>query len=857
MKLEYDFSAAERGRFFLKSANLNLPTSDDKPEWVGPMGRIGGFIVQVANGTLESYRAQPRYVIEHANLEHDTAHGGYAHRQLFELVQNSADALLDAPNGKSILIRLTGEFLYCADDGIPIDEQGIEGLMFSHMSSKKNTAAIGRFGLGLKSVLAITDSPEFYSRPGSFRFDKTRAAERIAQVAPAERYPVLRLPEPIDPCKEMQKDEELQELMSWATNVVRLPLKMGAHDDLVQQIRDFPPEFLLFVDHVRYLTLEDGDHSREFMLHEREGELHLHTGTATTRWRCFETFHRLSTDARSDQPSRDDQDDVRIRWAAPLDRLDRPGRFWAFFRTDTASLVAGILNAPWKTNADRQNLLPGRYNEELIEAAAEMISDQLPQLATDDDPARHLDVLPRRRDGSDPEHADLLRRHLFSALHERKIVPDQEGTLRIRGAISYPPKELTPDGRIDTTPFERWAAFAGRPANWLHHTAVTRNRLAAIDRLWHHDEEPLAWRMAPGAPRATVSEWLQALVENKGADEAVQASMAAIQTAASVWDDIRNNVDLGEIVLTATGEWLSPDAEHLFLPDESLNSGDVGDGACYVHPKLASDPDTRSALKKLRIQPPSAESRFKYIAKRILGTAGSAGASNGVHQDFWMASRKVPSDTAFAAIQAYQDSGQELWRKRIRVRTRTGAWQHIHSVLLPGVIVPGDGSCDDDVTVDMSFHEPDIELLEAFGVTDAPHESCELSVDPSFRRYWDQCVGRFRERKLERNPHSYKLGFDSSTGCGPVAVLCQLSDQGRVRYTDALLSSNCDLSPVDNAASIIGQVPAAPLRIIFDLDAQKTRESTNSPRYRAASRWARHSSGESGGTSRAAGPQRG
>ena len=62
-------------------------------------GPLAEFIVEEAKKTLDSYRAQPRLVIEHANLEHDTAHGGYAHRQLFELVQNSADALLDFAEG--------------------------------------------------------------------------------------------------------------------------------------------------------------------------------------------------------------------------------------------------------------------------------------------------------------------------------------------------------------------------------------------------------------------------------------------------------------------------------------------------------------------------------------------------------------------------------------------------------------------------------------------------------------------------------------------------------------------------------------------------------------------------------------
>ena len=443
MRQEYDFSSGERGRFFRKDAKTSLPASGEKPDWLGPGGQIAEFIEKVAKGTLASYREQPYRVIEDANSEQIAAHGGYAHRQLFELVQNSADALLDSPKGKSILIRLTERFLYCADDGAHIDEDGIVGLMFSRMSSKapgkRNIRPIGRFGLGFKSVLGVTDAPEFYSRSASFRFDRTRAQERIAKVAHADRYPVLRLPEPIEPDEARSTDEELSELMSWARNIVRLPLKVGAHDDLAKQMRDFPPEFLLFVDHVRYLTLEDGKRSRDFMLHRQDGELRLDTGEETARWRRFDKAHRLSVEARADWPLHDDSDDALVQWAVPLDRLDRPGHFWAFFPTTTASLVAGILNAPWKTNEDRQNLLSGPYNDELIETAATMIAETLPKLAADD-PARHLDALPRRHQGGDTEQADLIREHLFSNLHKREIVPDQNGDLRAVGEISYPRK---------------------------------------------------------------------------------------------------------------------------------------------------------------------------------------------------------------------------------------------------------------------------------------------------------------------------------------------------------------------------------------------------------------------------------
>ena len=430
MKQQYDFSNAEVGRFYRPDAKLRKPASGAEPKWEGAEGRIGRFLVEEASKTLAAYRVQPNLVNEHANHEHDTAHGGYAHRQLFELVQDSADALSHAGTGQSILIRLTEKFLYCADDGQPIDENGVRGLMFAHMSSKRGTSEIGRFGLGFKSVLGVSDAPEFFSRSGSIRFDGKCAAERIRQVVAAERYPALRLPDPIDPRLEAERDEELQELMDWAVNIVRLPLKAGAHDDLAAQIRKFPPEFLLFVPHVRYLTLEAGKESREFRLQEADGEFQLDTGKGVSRWRCFHRTHQLSADAKADSRSLDDSKDVTIAWAAPLDGLSKPGNFWAFFPTRTASLLAGILNAPWKTNEDRQYLLPGPYNDELIDAAAELVAKALPRLSLPTDPAKHQGALPRLEEAGDGEHSKPVREKLIAMLRFQPMVPDYDECLR-------------------------------------------------------------------------------------------------------------------------------------------------------------------------------------------------------------------------------------------------------------------------------------------------------------------------------------------------------------------------------------------------------------------------------------------
>ena len=793
-----------------------------RSDWAGPDGSLGRHIDTEAGKTLDAYRAQPNLVAEHASIEEDTAGGGYAHRQLFELIQNSADALAPelggrvpaAPMGQCrlgrISVRLTGNCLYCADDGAPIDADGVTALMFSRLSPKRGTNQIGTFGLGFKCVLRICDAPEFFSRAGSFRFDADRSRERIREIAPrADRWPALRLPEPIDPAAIRQRDDMLCDLMRWASNIVRLPLKCGARRDIIEQVHEFPAEFLLFVEHARTLTLSDATLGIDqvMRLDEIDGEYVLSNGDATVRWKRFERLHRLSADARADGRPGDERGEVPIAWAVPVERLVDPGKFWAFFPTHSSSLLAGILNAPWKTNEDRQYLLPGPYNDELIGTAAELVADALPGLATRDDPARHLDALPRRHEAGDSEQADLLRRRLFAILHDSAIVPDQEGDLRCRGEIAYPPKELTSTGQIDAAPFERWCRYSRRPSSWLHHTAITRIRLAAIDRLFHPEGSPPKWQLS-SAPRATIAQWLESLVSDKTSNELVEASKAAVEVAALIPNEIRVRAELGRIVLTVAGKLVKPVAEWLFLPEDGLETDNaVGPTRC-VHPELAADPETLSALKVLGLGPPSAESSFRLVADQIFRNPSKYARDADIHQRFWMLSRQLTSDSAFDVIcQQARGRGQEVAQTLLHLRTRAGEWCPLCSVLLPGRIVTEGEGTDDGVAVDSFFHRPDLELMRRFGVTDAPGEYRNLSAEPwfpGFRRRWRNV---FKQRKLRSNPQSHLLEFESCLAIGPLEVLRGLSDEAAARFTDALLSHDEIYEPWTMRHSTVDSYP--------------------------------------------------
>ena len=778
MKQEYDFSGAERGKFGHAGASLKLPAGRSDVAWAGPEGNLGRFVAAETKNTLDAYRAQPNHVREHANQEHDTAHGGYAHRQLYELVQNAADALSHPDTGQTILIRLTDRFLYCADDGKSLDEEGVKGLMFAHMSSKRDTSEIGRFGMGFKSVLGVSDRPEFFSRSGSIRFDGNQVAERIGRDIPGvDRHPVLRLPEAMDPNGEVARDDDLREFMGWATNIVRLPLKANAVGDLATQIDEFPPEFLLFVPHVRYLTLESSSgEAREFTLRHDGEELELDTGGGSSRWRCWETTHTLSAAAREDSRMLDDTGDVRIAWAAPVGALSAPGRFWAFFPTQTASLLAGILNAPWKTNEDRQNLLAGPYNDELIDAAARMVADALPALRTRDDPARHLDALPRREEAGDGAHSMRLRECLLSALEDRAVVPDQDGCLRTIDEVNYAPEELT-SPRVVQEPLDQWQSCEHRPRDWAHHSVLTRNRLAKLNQLFEEDRP---------ASRASLSEWLLALRE-RWPEAPVQASKAAIRVAALLPPRVRETPErLGDIVLTQRSDWRSPDPTALFLPHLPFSAKDHGVDDSLVHIGLAEDEYVAKDLRELGLRDISAENAFALLVDELRPKGDELVLRRRIDlgdrwwRHFWTRSRMVDVERAASLLKGGED--------QLLLRTVSGDWGAVDSVLLPGAIVPGDGSRDAGVAVDLGFHADDVDLLRRVGTTGHPNERDVSTEVDWFYTFLNRCRQEYyKSPDLPQKPQTRFLEFESTCTVGPLAVLPRLSDEGASRYVDALL----------------------------------------------------------------------
>ena len=176
----------------------------------------------------------------------------------------------------------------------------------------------------------------------------------------------------------------------WATTVVSATIvDPAAHDRLAEELAAFPAEFVLFLPAKIELTLEVfGNPVRRISKHVEEAAVVVvGDGASVARWRLFETRVRVEDQAaKEDATHIQARDDMPLAWAVPLAAREQAGKFWAFFPTETQTLTSGILNAPWKLNSDRTNLIRGPWNTELMKAAAALVAKSLPSLSTEGDP---------------------------------------------------------------------------------------------------------------------------------------------------------------------------------------------------------------------------------------------------------------------------------------------------------------------------------------------------------------------------------------------------------------------------------------------------------------------------------------
>lgn len=650
---------------------------------------------------------------EHYGIEQTVLAGGYGYRQVMELIQNGADAILEAhehgvppADSSRIHVLLRESRLYVANTGSPLSEEGLDALLSSHSSPKRGNQ-IGRFGLGFKSLLRLGGPIDLFTRTsGTIRFDPARCRAEMMREFNVTEAPGLRLAWPLD--EEERSDDRVLSELAWAETIVRVEVQTGdILEHLREEIRDFPSEFLLFFPVSTTLILDDEENPLRELSIQPEGDDHLlYDGNEASRWRISKRDVTI-TDLRAvdDATHIHARDSVPLAWAVPLEgKREEAGRFWAFFPTHTPTYLPGILNAPWKLNSDRKAIIGGEWNTALMHEAAQLIGETLPQLRTDADPGRALDAFPRQLERRDEDAAPLVEA-LWKAIGSAAVIPDATGILR-------PGRELWRHPRDNADLAHQWQMLAGGDelTQTVHPSCLERQRSSRVNALAERlkpqgTEQP----SCPNLRRREAGSWFAAVAsaQSEKAVQVLKLTEAYEQDCKpGEWSGAR---PLLAIIPSDDGQLLTAN-QAVFAP-EGIR---VPDGRHPVARPLCEVAEAKRILVEvMKVKPLDDSVWLEVLRGSLPNHTARESPLDERWRSFWQCLRSAP-ETARRQFIAQNSC-------RIRVRRHDGEWVLTHEVLLPGALVdPDDASENQNVLIDCATHGEDGASLAALGVYDFP-----------------------------------------------------------------------------------------------------------------------------------------
>ena len=164
-----------------------------------------------------------------------------------------------------------------------------------------------------------------------------------------------------------------------------------------------------------------------------------------------------------------------------------------------------------------------------------------------------------------------------------------------------------------------------------------------------------------------------------------------------------------QIVLDEDGRLRSATPSKIFIPAVRHQHSNL---LRFVNDELMALPGVCEALKVIGI-----EQATPALELTTFISEGLRSHSTSAWDEFWTLVRGLQDANDALKIIANEFGNQVPY-----VRTVAGLYRSMSRALLPGSVVPVNGSRDREVTIDVRFHEPDLEILRLLGAAQAPSE---------------------------------------------------------------------------------------------------------------------------------------
>lgn len=780
---------------------------------------------------IAAYSAKPTLITEHANHEESIRTGGYANRTLLELLQNAADAMTgaigDASIGRvEIVLDPDSNVLYCANSGRPFSKQGLVAITHAHLSGKRGDE-IGRFGLGFKSVLAVTDSPQVLSRSVSFEFNSAKAQDALKEVgASGRRLPILRTATTLDAYEIFTSDPIARELSSWASTIVRLP---GVENTkrLRLEMETLSSEFLLFVPALREVRLSvlgaEGFITSHVSKDLGEGLFKIERPDGTgDEWFVSDRMHRPTPAARQEVGEAVSREEIKVSIAMPVkprranaesgDEGTARGQFWSYFPLQDRTSATAIFNAPWSVNDDRTTLLRNQYNREVLKTLAEMFVELLPRVSTESDPAAHLEYLPARGREATFFGDEVLCVWVPRLAAVSKVIPDVSGNLKAPAELV--PLDLTCEWKGLAAPLKEdsnngylaWTQSPNTSKNvphWKCYASAQRfNRLrqlfaVSIDPSKFDEDSRDMKRDLQLVQKRGIQSWLNEWA--KGGD---------VESAANALRVVMANRGAPEsekalVIPTTHGLRAMGDQSLVFL--SQVDDLDI-EGAMFVLPEFLDYEEMETLLRKAGFRDLDPVAILNARLAKLTNDAPTE-----MQSKFWEAVVGVSPRDARSVIQANSTA-------RVLVPTQDGGWSWPQRVL----DIDGDLLIQDRSLL-LDRHRCVPEVAHYLGVVKAPIEDFSFEDEPAVDEYQAWVIAELNrnltagDRPIER----ITLYPTRRTTAGPFSALLLLEEAEaslhlRETWTVGLLSfGDAPWDCEDSDTGVAHRVPS-PVRWAVD-----------------------------------------
>ncbi len=263
-------------------------------------------------------------------------------RFIYELLQNAEDT-----EAKSISFHLCDEEMTVEHDGKCFTIEDIDSIARSGYSTKKDKEAIGKFGIGFKSVFNLTVRPCI--RSGRFHIALKNVIVPVIEDENSDFYEKTEFTFPF------KEDVDYCEVKNW--------------------VKEFVAESLLFLTHIKEISLHFDE--KETLSYRKSEEPLLSNGelkVCKTSLSGNETVSYLLFE----RPLQKIQIAYKLDHEGQIVEPDEEHKkIFVFFPTTVDSHVNFLIQAPYETTPSRDRIRPDDKNNPITEHLAALVAESL------------------------------------------------------------------------------------------------------------------------------------------------------------------------------------------------------------------------------------------------------------------------------------------------------------------------------------------------------------------------------------------------------------------------------------------------------------------------------------------------